>query len=421
MYRKWLLYTCCFLSLLLSKPFAVHAQQQSLSFDTCLARGKAFFKLPYEDQDYVSAVEYLEQAVALQPANMEAHYFLGYAYSRLNAKDASYMPGMLVEYTWKVTRELQTVIRATPKYTGEIVVLDPYMKLTGEWGSMALCYEANGKIDSVHWALQTGKQQGAFGDFPLANARNRLDNCSKNALLFSSGDGVTLPLYYVQQQEQYRTDVTVIDISMLSTGWYPALLASRYKVNFGIPADTIQAASFAYATWHPGPVIIQDKRNGKTLRWKLKSSLNDDFLLGGERLFLSLLQTNAFARDVFFTTDFPEDDLLGMPDAYFWQGPVKKLTPGLSSSVPEPARCKTIVERSLSSMHLVNRNSDQEMLGADMLRYYAYMTVNYYAAKNKQAARELLLLIDRYMPEKTWPLTDNDFAESVLRLRRSLL
>lgn len=77
-------------------------------------------------------------------------------------------------------------------------------------------------------------------ELPRDLAKDYLESCAPNAILFSYGDNDTYPLWYAQEVEGIRPDIRVINFSLLGIDWYINEL--RYKVNQSDPIDVIWTA-----------------------------------------------------------------------------------------------------------------------------------------------------------------------------------
>lgn len=103
---------------------------------------------------------------------------------------------------------------------GVLSIYNLFKKFLGETPSAAIagviCLIVPIQMGAQNWDDHDRSGRYIARDF----ARNYLESCAPNAILFTNGDNDTFPLWYAQEVEGIRTDVKIINLSLLGTDWY---------------------------------------------------------------------------------------------------------------------------------------------------------------------------------------------------------
>jgi hypothetical protein len=210
-------------------------------------RRHPFYGYPGFAQDAIEFLAPLEDQL-----DDSLHYGLGRCYSHLAhdylAPQYSYSNISKVTFTHGgscISKEQEDKVRAYFKksqyHFARAMDLNPnYCVVVGR---MRTKYE-NEIMDERLALFPFTSYESAFSHIPsnlytedmLAMAKSYLNNCPQNAILFTNSDNDTYPVLFLQSVKKYRTDVAVINLSLLATEHYrDAMTRPPYNLVYSLP------------------------------------------------------------------------------------------------------------------------------------------------------------------------------------------
>ncbi|MGD1846270.1 MAG: hypothetical protein ACFB10_12865 [Salibacteraceae bacterium] len=198
---------------------------------------------------------------------------------------------------------------------------------------------------------------GLYSEFYRAVAKNYLNSCDRNAILFANGDNDTYPLLYMQVKYGVRPDVLVINLSLLSTSRYidhlrekigkaPELQLSFTQADFANDKRQFVMVNQESKQASPvGEVIEFLKKDDKfvpygdtqypmapsrsftlpmgdqTIEWSIKGT----YFLRGHLMLLDILHNNP-ERPIYFTTTMSVNSFFGLQEYFQLEGLAYRLT-----------------------------------------------------------------------------------------------
>ena len=169
-------------------------------------------------------------------------------------------------------------------------------------------------------------------------AYNLLQSCEENAILYTNGDNDTFPLWFLQEVEDIRKDVRVVNLSLLNTGWYIKQLRDRepkidirYEDDFIDSVLTDTADEDLYRRYWPEPQMVQVAG----MEFEVRDYSGYNVLRIQDEMVLKIAEWNNWTRPIHFALTVPVSNRTGVDPYLAMAGMVVTLRPNKNPPVEE--------------------------------------------------------------------------------------
>jgi hypothetical protein len=237
---------------------------------------------------------------------------------------------------------------------------------------------------SQEWDDHNRSEKTTARDF----AKNYLNSCAPNAILFTYGDNDTYPLWYVQEVENFRPDIRIVNLSLFDTDWYINQLRRPFNSSAPLPMSLkpeqyvsgVRDVIFYQDFNLTGPQDLKDifefvtsdnpeakveyqsgkkenflptknfklaidplqllktntikKEDGYKIVKEMEWSFSNGYLTKGQLAILDMLLHNNWERPIYFAFTVPNSNFMGLDKYLFNEGFALRLIPKIKDKIP---------------------------------------------------------------------------------------
>ncbi len=291
---------------------------------------------------------------------------------------------------------------------------------------------------------------------------NILQSCEKDGILFTNGDNDTFPLWFLQYVYNIRTDVRVVNLSLLNTPWYikqlrdeepkipitlsdtqiDALQARLWEkprqMKIEVPRETILAE--LKKAEDNTQITLEDIGENPAVAWEMKNTKNLSgypVILVQDIMVVHILAANKFKKPVYFAVTVAGSNMLGL-DNNRGRGKGKNYLrmDGLAFRVMPYSGPTDFISHKQLEDNLFNEFKYRNLDNPDvfynrnikgLLQNYrsAFLRLtNYYQTMDspdgKEKAIGVLDKMEEFIPEKVIPLTNYQLSLNFGRLYKDV-
>ncbi|MBK6987834.1 MAG: DUF2723 domain-containing protein [Bacteroidetes bacterium] len=276
-------------------------------------------------------------------------------------------------------------------------------------------------------------------------ATDYLNSCEKNAIIFTNGDNDTFPLWYAQEVEGVRTDVRVVNLSLLNTDWYIDQLKRKYydsePIDISWASDKYNLGKRDYLPYYDRGVkgsvelkelidfmgsdkpeakartnsgeeinyfpsknirltidsaevvangVVAPENAGKIVK-AMEWSIGGNYLMKNDLMILNILANNHWKRPIYFATTVGSDNYLNLEPYFQLEGLAYRVVPirtDVAQSEVVPGRVETdkMYNNVMTKFVFGNMNDEKVYLDENNVRMTTNFRINF-----SRLAEELLI------------------------------
>ena len=374
----------------------------------------------FKDENYPLAIDLMEKALTNNPNDAEIYYYLGF-FNHFNAYDSRPLKGYDSTYSRKTLNYFDKALELNPNFGNAKAF---YFT---ECSAAASREYKNNNLLGVKGYFEKAYKKGVIPEWGFELGKNMLNSCEKNAILFTHGDFARNICLFTQLHYDYRNDISVIPLALLDRPSYDLVLNNNKDsnilrgVDLGLTSEQIldmhpykwdtitislpipSALSKLYSIskdytmdWIIEPDLYSEREVARIDGAKSKKQA---YLSPTRAMLLSIVETNKWARPIYFTNTFETYYLAGLKKYFQNCGLVSKLTPIKTKDTPyqlDVSVLETLVlTTKLDKLKTIINNDQPRVSNSIGLYQYAYyFLAKYYAEEDKQD--ELATLIEKY-------------------------
>lgn len=328
--------------------------------------------------NYPLAISYMQKALETNPNDKEIYYYLG-SYIHYNAYDSRPLKGYDLSYSDTVHYYLNKALELDPNYG------DAKYFYTAECGANAIYSLQHKDYENVKKYYKKAFDIGGFPNWSIEYGKLLLSQVEKNGILFTHGDFQLNICWYLQFCENYRTDISVIPLTMLNRPFFVKEIKDSKLINpikIGISDEEI--FNMRPYKWQETELNIpinkelieKYKLNVNYMIWNvvpdLKGTKN---YLSCERAFLlEIIESNKWERPIYWALGMDNRYLGGLDSFASYKGLVYQLMPFKTFRTEyeiDQNSLKLLIDKNNFNNYKSILLTNQPRISGSLLYYYA--------------------------------------------------